>query len=189
MSVPVRELSQQLVGWPGADRKDLDTIFGAVYYDLRRLARQYLRQYRRNQTLQPTALVHEAYLRLSGHQAVPEDRIHFIGVAAQAMRWICVDYERRRKAAKRGSGATRVMLDEAVALREPDVDLLALNEALERLTTLDAKQGQIVELRYFGGLSIEETATFLGISVATAKRGWASARAWLLRELSTRDHP
>jgi len=159
-----------------------------VYNELRRLARHHLRQQRPNHTLQATALVHEAYLRLAQGKSLHfENRAHFLGIAAQLMRWILVDYERNRRAAKRGAGATKLTLDPSVsAPRSPgrDVDLLALDRALERLAKLDAQQSQIVELRYFGGLSIEDTSQFLGIAPATVKRSWASARAWLLREMS-----
>jgi RNA polymerase sigma factor (TIGR02999 family) len=190
MSAPGRELSEQLVGWYGAGREDLDRVFTLIYTDLRRLARQHLRQYRPNHTLQPTALVHEAYLRLLGQHSVgAEDHAHVIGVAAQLMRWICVDYERKRRAAKRGAGCTLVLLDEATAPATHDLDLLALHDALEGLAALDSQQVRIVELRCFGGLSIEETAAYLGVSTATVKRSWASARAWLLRELSSRKRP
>jgi RNA polymerase sigma factor (TIGR02999 family) len=158
-----------------------------VYDELRRLARHQLRQQRPNHTLQTTGLVHEAYLRLAEEESLHvKDRAHLLGIAAQLMRWILVDYERNRRAAKRGAGATRLTLDPGVAAREKgeDMDLLALNEALDRLAKLDSQQSRIVELRYFGGLTIEDTSEFLGISPATVKRSWASARLWLLREMS-----
>jgi RNA polymerase sigma factor (TIGR02999 family) len=131
------------------------------------------------------ALVHEVYLRLAELKSVKvEDRVHFLGIAAQLMRWILVDYEKNRRAAKRGGGNTRLLLDWSVAsTRRSDVDLLALDEVLNRLAKLDSQQSQIVELRYFAGLSIEDTAEFLGVSPATVKRRWSSARAWLLREM------
>ncbi len=133
------------------------------------------------------ALVHEAYLRLAQEKSWHvESRAHFLGMAAQLMRWILVDYERNRRAAKRGAGATRVTLDPSLAAPRSagrEVDLLALDEALCRLAKMDSQQSQIVELRYFGGLTIEDTSEFLGISPATVKRSWASARAWLLREM------
>lgn len=159
-----------------------------VYDELRRLARYHLRQQRPNHTLQTTALVHEAYLRLAQEKSLHiENRAHFLGIAAQLMRWILVDYERNRRAARRGAGVTRLTLDPSVAATHPrnqDVDLLALDEALNRLAKLDSQQSQIIELRYFAGLSIEDTSEFLGISPATVKRSWSSARAWLLREMS-----
>jgi RNA polymerase sigma factor (TIGR02999 family) len=131
--------------------------------------------------------VHEAYLRLSQEKSPhAQDRNHFLGIAAQLMRWILVDYERSRRAAKRGAGAVRVTIDfNALSQRSAalDVDVLALDETLDRLAKLDRQQSQIIELRYFGGLSIEETSAYLGVSPATVKRSWGSARAWLLREM------
>jgi RNA polymerase sigma factor (TIGR02999 family) len=185
MSTSGRELSERLVGWQGAGRKDLNKVFTLIYNDLRRLARHHLRQFRPNHTLQPTALVHETYLRLLGQRSIDaDDHAHVIGVAAQLMRWICVDYERKRRAAKRGAGVTLVSLDEAIVPATHDLDLLALNDALEGLAALDPQQSSIVELRCFGGLSVEETAAYLGVSTGVVKRSWTSARAWLLRELS-----
>lgn len=184
---PSSPVSELLLHWGNGDRKALEAILPLVYNELRRLARYHLRQQRPNHTLQTTALVHEAYLRLAEEKALQvKDRGHFLGIAAQLMRWILVDYERNRRAAKRGAGATRVTLDSNVAARSQvqDMDLLALDEALNRLAKLDRQQSQIIELRYFGGLSIEDTSEFLGISPATVKRSWSSARAWLLREMS-----
>jgi RNA polymerase sigma factor (TIGR02999 family) len=182
LSSPVSEL---LLHWGNGDRRALEAILPLVYNELRRLARYRLQQQRPNHTLQTTALVHEAYLRLAQEKSPHvENRAHFLGIAAQLMRWILVDYERNRRAAKRGAGATRLTLDPSVARSQgPDVDLLALNEALDRLAKMDRQQSQIIELRYFGGLTIEDTSEFLGISPATVKRSWASARAWLLREM------
>ena len=184
--------SKQVKDFPlylgSGDKAALEAIFPHVYNELRRLARYHLRQQRPNHTLQTTALVHEAYLRLAKEKTIPvESRTHFLGIASQLMRWILVDYERSRRAAKRGAGATRMALDTGKSgpeAKHRNVDLLALDQSLERLAELDAQQAQIVELRYFGGLSIEQTAEFLGISPATVKRSWASARAWLLREMS-----
>lgn len=192
MSPPPRELSELFMRWKGGDRKALDAIFPLVYNDLRRVARQHIRKHRSDHTLQPTALVHEAYLRLAGKGSVAaQDHAHFFGIASQLMRWIFVDYERNRRAAKRGSGATRLILDDVIegvgSPPEMNVDLLALDEALGRLSKLDSQQSQIVELRCFGGLSISETAELLGISAATIKRDWASARAWLLREMGRKE--
>jgi RNA polymerase sigma factor (TIGR02999 family) len=181
-----RQVSELLLHWGNGDRKALEAILPLVYDELRRLARYQLRQQRPNHTLQSTALVHEVYLRLADQKSLHVDhRAQFLGIAAQLMRWILVDYERNRRAAKRGGGCTRLTLDESVSSpRENDVELLALDEALGRLAKLDRQQSQIIELRDFGGLSIEDTSEFLGISPATVKRSWASARAWLLREMS-----
>lgn len=184
---PASPVSELLLHWGNGDRKALEAILPLVYNELRRLARYHLQQQRPNHTLQTTALVHEAYLRLAKEKSVQaKDRGHFLGIAAQLMRWILVDYERSRRAAKRGAGATRLTLDTSVVARSQpqDVDLLALDEALNRLAKLDRQQSQIIELRYFAGLSVEDTSEFLGISPATVKRSWASARAWLLREMS-----
>ena len=184
-SAPSKQISDVLLHWGKGDQKALEAMLPLVYDELRRLARYHLRQQRPNHTLQTTALVHEAYLRLADETSLHvQSRAHFFGIAAQLMRWILVDYERNRRAAKRGAGVTRITLDQSVASPQRDVDLLALDEALDRLAKLDSQQSQIIELRYFGGLSIEDTSEFLGISPATVKRSWASARAWLLRELS-----
>ncbi len=183
-----RQVSELLLHWGNGDRKALEAILPLVYNELRRLARFNLRQQRPNHTLQTTALVHEVYLRLAGDKSVHvENRAHFLGMAAQLMRWILVDYERNRRAAKRGVGLTRITLDQSIASPQRDVDLLALDEALDRLAKLDSQQSQIIELRYFGGLSIEDTSEFLGVSPATVKRSWASARAWLLREMTQKE--
>jgi RNA polymerase sigma factor (TIGR02999 family) len=175
------------------DAKALETLLPVVYNELRRLARYHLRQNRPNHTLQTTALVHEAYLRLAQEKSLAvENRSHLLGIAAQLMRWILVDYERSRRAEKRGAGATRLALDSNLDVPQqgsPNVDLLMLDEALDRLARLDRQQSQIIELRYFGGLSIDDTSEVLGISPATVKRSWASARAWLLREMSRTDLP
>lgn len=180
--------------WGHGDRKALEAVLPLLYDELRRLARRQLRQQRANNTLQTTALINEAYLRLAEEKTFKvENREHFLGIAAQLMRWILVDHERRRRAAKRGAGAICVSLDNNTMVADDaahsDVDVLALDQALTRLGELDAQQSQIIELRYFGGLSIEDTSKFLGISPATVKRGWASARAWLLRELDQAGPP
>ena len=181
---PSKQVSELLLHWGNGDRKALEAILPLVYNELLRLARANLRQQRPNHTLQTTALVHEAYLRLADETSLHvQSRAHFLGIAAQLMRWILVDYERNRRAAKRGAGLTRITLDQSIALPQSDMDLLALDEALDRLAELDAQQSKIIELRFFGGLSIEDTSEFLGISPATVKRSWASARAWLLREM------
>ena len=183
---PASPVSELLLDWGNGDKDALKRVLPLVYDELRRLARHQLRQQRPNHTLQTTGLVHEAYLRLAEEKSLRvKDRAHLLGIAAQLMRWILVDYERNRRAVKRGAGATRLTLDPSVASRSEgqDVDLLALNEALDRFAKLDSQQSRIVELRYFGGLTIEDTSEFLGISPATVKRSWSSARAWLLREM------
>jgi len=157
-----------------------------VYEELRRLAHHYLRQERSDHTLQSTALVHEAYMRLAGQSAPQwQNRAHFFGIAAHLMRQILVEHARGRDAVKRGGGATRLALDESMALsKQSDVDLIVLDKALQELTALDAQQGRIVELRFFAGLTIEDTSEVLGISPATVKRDWVTARAWLFRAMT-----
>ena len=158
-----------------------------VYGELRRLASHYLRQERSDHTLQGTALVHEAYLRLAGPHAPPQwqNRAHFFGIAARMMRQILVEHARVHNAAKRGgAGVYKLTLDEALNLpNQTDVDLIALDAALNQLSELDPQQSRIIELRFFAGLTIEETSEVLGISPATVKRDWTSARAWLHREI------
>lgn len=186
---PASPVSELLLDWGNGDRDALKAVLPLVYDELRRLARYHLRQQRSNHTLQTTGLVHEAFLRLAGESSLRvKNRAHFLGIAAQLMRWILVDYERNRCAIKRGAGATRLTLDPSLCEARSEgenIDLLTLNEALDRLRRLDSQQSRIVELRYFGGLTIEDTSEFLGISPATVKRSWSSARAWLLREISS----
>jgi RNA polymerase sigma-70 factor, ECF subfamily len=164
------------------------SVFALVYDELRRLAASALRHERPDHTLQPTALVHEAYLRLADEpQARWENRAHFLAVAARAMRRILVDHARGRNARKRGSGAARFPLEDVEnAAVDPgqDLDLVILDEALARLTALDPRQGRIVELRFFGGLSVEETGAVIGASPRTVKRDWQLARVWLKREMA-----
>ncbi len=157
-----------------------------VYDDLRRLAAWQLQTERTGHTLQPTALVHEAYLKLAGQNPVDwQNKAHFFALAAQVMRHILVDHARAKRRDKRGGGQTKVALDEALILTHPsDSGLVELDEALSTLAELDARKSRIVELRYFGGLSIEETAELLGISPTTVRREWTLAKAWLRRELS-----
>ena len=168
-------------GTPGAS----DRLFTLVYSELKRLAAGYLRAERADHTLQTTALVHEAYLKLVDQQRTTwQNRGHFFGIAAQAVRRILVDHARRRRAKKRDAGRP-VTLDDNLPDRAPESEeLLAVDEALQRLAALDPRQAHIVELRYFVGLSIEQTAESLGISPATVKRDWVSAKAWLQRELT-----
>ena len=167
------------------DQPSLDTLLPLVYDELRRLAAAYLRRERPGQTLQPTALVHEAYLRLLKDRPDRwQNRAHFCAIAAHSMRQILIERARARDAQKRGGGGAKVTLDEGVMAGAPrPIDFLALDDALERLAALDAEQARIVELRFFGGLSVEETAEALGSSPATIKRRWTLARAWLAREL------
>lgn len=160
-----------------------------VYDELRRLADHYLRRERGDHTLQSTALVHEAYMRLAG-QNPPEwqNRAHFFGIAAHVMRQILVEYARGRNAEKRGGNAITLTLDEALPLPRQmpaaDIDVIALDRALDELSALDAQQGKIVELRFFAGLTIEDTSEVMGISPATVKRDWVTARAWLFRAMT-----
>jgi RNA polymerase sigma factor (TIGR02999 family) len=162
-----------------------DELAPLVYDELRRLAAAYMRRERPGQTLQATALVHEAYLRLANAGTPWTDKRHFVGIAARSMRQILVERARARGAQKRWAGLNRVTMTDALAVAaDPEGMLPALDEALTRLEQIDAEQARIVELRYFAGLSIEETADALGMSPATLKRRWAMARAWLFRELS-----
>ena len=159
-----------------------------VFDELRRLARSHLRRERDGHTLQPTALVNELYLRLAGQEGLQwESRVHFFAFASGLMRGILVDHYRARQTAKRGGGTLMLSLDEAIAIPERrDLDLLAIDDALTALASLDPRQCRIVELRFFGGLTLEEIAETLGLSVATIRREWAAARAWLAREIRRR---
>ncbi len=181
-----KDVTQLLIDWNNGSRQALDALLPLVYDELRRVAAGYLRRERPGLTLQGTALVHEAYLRLVDQTRVKwQNRAHFLGVAAQMIRRILVDHVRAKHAAKRGAGAMTLSLDESIAVAGPrDVDLVSLDDALEELARFDPQQARIVELRYFTGLSIEETAEVIGISPATVKREWTVARAWLFRELS-----
>ena len=178
-------VTQLLVTWNRGNQAALDELFPIVYDELRRLARSYLRQEHPGHTLQPTELVHEAYLRLIDQRSVSwQNRAQFFGLAAQMMRRILVNHALRRHAAKRGGHANRVPLDEAIDVLEArQVDVVALDAALRTLDALDARQSQIVELRFFGGLTVDETAEVAGISPASVKREWAAAKLWLLREI------
>jgi len=179
-------VTQLLLKWNKGDPAALDALIPLVYGELQRLARHYLQREEQGHTLSSTALVHEAYLRLVDQRDVTwQNRAHFFGVASQMMRRILVDHARKRSAAKRGGDKLTLALDEAVAASEPrEFDLVALDEALLGLAKLDERQSRLVELRFFGGLSIEETSQVLGVSTPTVKRDWASARAWLYRELN-----
>ena len=175
-----------LVRWREGDPQALEALMPLVYDELRRLAHYYLQRERPEHTLQSTALVHEAYLRLAGQNPPQwQNRAHFFGIAAHLMRQILVEYSRGHNAAKRGGSACKLTLDEAMALpTKVDVDVVALDRALTELSELDAQQGRIVELRFFGGLTIEDTSEVLGISPATVKRDWTTARAWLHRAIT-----
>lgn len=183
---PQQDLTQILVRWRQGDPEALNSLMPLVYNELRRLASGYLKREYGERTLQTTALVHEAYLRLVDQSFADwKDRAHFFGIAAHLMRQILVDHARRRLADKRGGGALKISLDDRIGRSEArDADLLALNEALDRLSAMDEQQARIVELRYFSGLGVEETAEALQISSATVKREWRSARIWLFNELT-----
>jgi RNA polymerase sigma-70 factor (ECF subfamily) len=180
------EVTGLLVAWNAGDTGAVERLMPLVYAELRDIAERHFRRERPGHTLQPTAVVHEAYFRLVDQTRVTwKNRGHFFAVASQAMRRILIDYARARKAEKRGGREARVTLDVGVASPEPvdDMDLLALDEALVRLKALDDGQARIVELRFFGGLSIEETAEAMETSASSVKREFRSARAWLFREL------
>lgn len=180
------QVTKLLADWSNGDRDALERLTPLVYGELRRLAGRYLRRERPGHTLQSTALVHEAYMRLIDQRTVRwQNRAHFYGVAAQMIRRILVDHARSRQAAKRGADAPKLSLDEAIGVPErKEVDLIALDDSLEALAQMDRQQSRIVELRFFTGLTVEETAEVLGISPATVKRDWVTAKAWLYRELS-----
>jgi RNA polymerase sigma factor (TIGR02999 family) len=182
------EITKLLQGWQGGDRTALDALVPVVYKELRRLAQWELRKERPDHTLQSAALVNEAYLRLFRMQPPAwQSRTHFFAIAAQLIRQILVDYARRRRASKRGSGICMLTLDDAVALPQgKDVDILALDDALNSLAEKDPRQSRVVELRFFTGLSLEETSEVMGIATATVQRDWTAARAWLHREISRR---
>jgi RNA polymerase sigma factor (TIGR02999 family) len=178
------EVTRLLKAMAHGDPQAADSLLPLVYAELHRLAKAYMRRERPDHTLQPTALVHEAFLRLAGAASLSaQDRTHFLRTASQAMRRVLVDHARARNAQKRG-GALHVTLDEAIAGRtEPPIDMLALDDALDRLGAAEPRWAQVVELRYFAGLEIPEVAAALGVSPATVKRDWQFARAWLSREL------
>jgi len=183
------QVTELLRRWSGGDVAAREALVPLVYDELRRLARYYLASQRSDHTLQSTAIVHEAYLRLAGHDKVHwENRSHFFAVAAQLMRRILVDHARKRNAAKRGGPNLTLLVEEAAKpSSRREMDLVALDDALKALAELDERQSRIVELRFFGGLSIEDTSRVLEISPATVKREWSTARAWLYEEISGRD--
>jgi RNA polymerase sigma factor (TIGR02999 family) len=180
-----QDLTQLLIDWRNGDKSALDQMTPALYDELRRLARFFLANERPDHTLQPTALVHEAYIRLVDQHAVDwRNRAHFLGVAATMMRRILINHAQARLAAKRLGQAQAVALDDALGVfSTSQVDLIDLNQVLEQLSEIDPQQGRVVELRYFGGLTIEETAEVLGVSAATVKREWSIARLWLLQKM------
>ncbi|HET9863614.1 MAG TPA: sigma-70 family RNA polymerase sigma factor [Steroidobacteraceae bacterium] len=197
---PRGDVTRLLQQWAAGDARALEQLWPLVYEDVRRLARRQMARERGDHTLQGTALVNEAFIRLAGQRVLEwQNREQFLSLAAQIMRRVLVDHARQRGAQRRGDGAERVSLHDTQAAFEVDaaqaldhfeddrVDVLAIDAALTRLQQIDAPQGRIVELRYFGGLTLEETASVTGVSLATVKREWAMARAWLRRELTTAE--
>lgn len=182
------EITRLLADWSKGDQAALDKLLPLVYDELHRLSSSYMRRERPDHTLQTTALVHEAYLRLVGQQNVRwQTRVHFFAAAAQVMRHILVDYARGRGRAKRGEGAQELSLDEAAPVSAGRADeLLAVNDALIGLAALDRRKGRVFELRYFGGMSVDEAAEALQVSPATVARDWRMAKAWLRREIGNR---
>ena len=186
MPTPSRQdVTDLLIDWGKGDQEALNKLMPLVYDELHRLASRYLRHERAGHTLQTTALVHEAYLKLVDQRnANWQNRVQFFAAAAKVMRHVLVDYARSRRALKRGGDYCRLSLDEAaISSEEKDADLLSLNEALNTLAAIDAQQSRVVELRVFGGLTVEETAEALGISPRTVKREWSMAKAWLHRQI------
>jgi RNA polymerase sigma factor (TIGR02999 family) len=182
-----KQITRLLEQWSNGDAEVLDDLMPLVYLELRRQASGYLRRERPNHTLQPTALINEAYLKLIGQRDVKwQNRAHFFAFAAQAMRHILVDYARERKREKRGGAPENLPLDEALTIvsQEKSIDLVALDEALNKLAAFDERQARVVELRYFSGLSIEETAEVLHVSNVTVRRDWNMAKAWLHQEIT-----
>jgi RNA polymerase sigma-70 factor (ECF subfamily) len=180
------QATQLLIDWSGGDTAALEKLTPLIYDELHRLAHRFLRRERGGHTLQTTALVNEAYLRLVDQRNLRwQNRAHFFAIAAHVMRRILIDYARRRQYAKRGGGAPHVALDEAAVLSEERAaDLIELDEALDSLAVIDPQQSRVVELRFFGGLTIEETAEVLKLSHDMVKREWSTAKAWLYREMS-----
>lgn len=180
------DITGLLVAWGGGDRDALDRLMPLVYQELRRLAHRQMRREREGDTFQTTVLVNEAYLRLVDYERVKaRDRAHFFAISAQAMRRILVERARGRRTHKRGSNPQRISLEDVAGVADERApDLIALDDALQALTTIDPRKAQLVELRYFGGLTIEETADVLGVSTPTVERDWRTARIWLHREIS-----
>jgi RNA polymerase sigma factor (TIGR02999 family) len=189
MTTPsTNDITQLLIAWREGDARALEELMPLVYQELHRLAQRYLGGERRQHTLQTTALVHEAYLCLVNQQDLPwQDRVHFYAIAARIMRRILVDHARARHYQKRGAGARHVALDEALEVSDTrTAEVVALDEALESLATFDERKSRLVELRFFGGLSIEETAEVLQVSPGTVMRDWTLAKSWLQREINKR---
>lgn len=180
------QVTELLVAWGNGEQAALDKLMPLVYHELRRLARSYMNRQRPGHTLQTTALIHEAFLKLAGrHEKHWQNRAHFLGVTAQAMRHILVDYARSRHSAKRGGSVQVIPCDEASAVAEGRAaEVVALNDALQKLATIDPRKCRVVEMRYFGGLSMEETAEVLKVSPDTMMRDWRLAKTWLRRELN-----
>jgi RNA polymerase sigma factor (TIGR02999 family) len=177
-------VTQLLLAWQAGDHAALDELLPAIQPELRRIARRHMAGERRGHVLQPTALVNEAYLRLASKDIQWQGRAHFFAVAAQVMRHVLVDYARERARAKRGGGAFRISLSDADHLAMPrPPDVVALDDALNALERFDRRKSKVIELRFFGGLSLQETADVLRVSVGTIRRDWSLARAWLYREL------
>lgn len=181
-----QQISLMLIEWSNGNEAALDKIMPLIYSELHKLAHQYMRRERAGHTLQTTALVNEAYLRLVDQKNVQwQNRAHFFGIAAQMMRRILVDYARKQNYLKHGGGAQRVLLDQAaVVSRERTAELVALDEALNALVSIDPRAARVVELRFFGGLTVKETAEAAGLSVDMVKRDWSTAKAWLHRRMS-----
>jgi len=192
MSAPSqKQITQMLVDWGNGDQAALEKLTPLVYGELHRLARRYMGRERPGHTLQTSALVNEAYVRLIDWKNIHwQNRAHFFAVSAQLMRRILVDFARSRNYAKRGGAAQNVSFEETMAVsREKDADLVALDDALDSLARLNERQSRVVELRFFGGLELQEIAEVLKVSVGTVRRDWSLARAWLHRELSRTENP
>jgi RNA polymerase sigma-70 factor (ECF subfamily) len=186
MAPSQKSITQLLIEWRDGDETALNRLMPLVYEELRRLAHHYMRRERPGHTLQTTALVNEVYLRLVDHKGMQwQNRAHFYAVAAQAMRRILVDHARSRNYLKRGGNVKMIRLEEAATVvQKQAADLVALDDALSELAAIDPRKSQIVEMRYFGGMSVEETAEVLGVSPVTVMRDWSTAKAWLLRAMS-----
>ena len=188
MSIPDGQVTVLLKAMKGGDSSAADRLFPLVYQELHRLAETYMHRERKDHTLQPTALINEANLRLAREDIDWQNREHFIGVAANVMRRVLVDHARARNAAMRGGGLVRVELEDNVAVSEERSDeVLLLDDALTRLEALNPRQARVVELRYFGGLSVEQVASILGVAPRSVKRDWALARIWLFKEIKKTD--